>query len=69
MIGPKYDLRLVDKLMLQVVDRPCEIIFFLLGIQKCDLDAVDEAMFQVVEWPVNSFSAFWMSKNASLVIR
>jgi hypothetical protein len=47
----KYDLRVVDKATFPGVDRHCELIFCLLGIEKCDLDEVEEAMFQVVEWP------------------
>jgi hypothetical protein len=34
------------------VESPCDIIFFLLCIQKCDLNDVEEAMFQVVERPL-----------------
>jgi hypothetical protein len=34
LVATKYDLSEVDKAMLQVIDSPCELIFYLLGIQK-----------------------------------
>jgi hypothetical protein len=33
------------------VDWPCELIFFILTIQKSDLEELAEVMFQVGEWP------------------
>jgi hypothetical protein len=37
--------------MYQGVERHCELIFCILGIQKCDLDELAEVMFQVGKWP------------------
>jgi hypothetical protein len=34
----------VEKAMFLGVENPCEIIFCLLWIQKCDLDEVEEAV-------------------------
>jgi hypothetical protein len=36
----------VDEAMFEGVKMPCEPIFFLLGIQKSDLDEVAEVVFQ-----------------------
>jgi hypothetical protein len=36
--------------MFQIVERPCELILRILGIEKSDLD-VAEVMFQEGEWP------------------
>jgi hypothetical protein len=35
----------VEEAMLQGDERPCELIFCVLGIQKSDLDEVAEVMF------------------------
>jgi hypothetical protein len=42
---PKYDLCGDDKSMILGVESPCEIIFCLLGIQKCYMVEVEEVMF------------------------
>jgi hypothetical protein len=47
----KCDFVEVDEEMFQGVERPCEIICCILGIQKSDLDEVVEVMFQVGKWP------------------
>jgi hypothetical protein len=41
----KGDFGDVDEEMFQGVERPCELIFYLLGIQKTDLDEVAELKF------------------------
>jgi hypothetical protein len=37
--------------MFKDVERPCEIIFCILGIQNSDLDEIAELIFPVGEWP------------------
>jgi hypothetical protein len=41
----------VDEASFLGVERACKVIFFLMGIQKSDLDEVAVVMFQVGEWP------------------
>jgi hypothetical protein len=38
--------------LIQGVERPCELIFCILVIQKSDLDEVAEVMFQISNWPL-----------------
>jgi hypothetical protein len=35
----------VDEAIFHGVEKPCELIFYILGIQKSDLDEVPEKMF------------------------
>ena len=46
--SPKCDLGDFEKVMFQMVSRPCEIIFCLLTSTKCDLGEDEKAIFQVV---------------------
>jgi hypothetical protein len=39
------------EVMIQGAERPCELVFCILGIQKSDLDDFAEVMFQIDEWP------------------
>jgi hypothetical protein len=41
----KYDLSEVDKAMFQGVDKPWELIFYFLGIQKSTFNEVAELIF------------------------
>jgi hypothetical protein len=41
----KFDFDEVDEAMFQGVERSCELIFCIVGIQKSDLDEVAELMF------------------------
>jgi hypothetical protein len=48
----KSDFGGFDETMFQGVERPCELIFCILGIQKSDMHEVAEVMFQVGECPL-----------------
>jgi hypothetical protein len=39
--------------MFQGVERPSEIIFCILGIEKSDFDEVVEVLFEVGKWPLD----------------
>jgi hypothetical protein len=39
-----------DEAMFQGVERPCELIFFFLGIRKSELVEVAKVLFYVGEW-------------------
>jgi hypothetical protein len=41
----------VDEAMFQVVERQCELIFYVLGIQKSEVELVAEVIFLVGERP------------------
>jgi hypothetical protein len=50
----KCDFEDVFDAMFQGVEKPQELIFYLLGNQKSDLDGIAEVLFQVRELPGNS---------------
>jgi hypothetical protein len=59
----KFDFVDGDEVMFQNVDRQLESFFYILGIQKSDLDELPEVMFYVGEWPWELFMSSWRLKN------
>jgi hypothetical protein len=47
----KGDFCNVGEAIFEGVERPCELIFCILGIQKRDLEELEKLMIQVGEWP------------------
>jgi hypothetical protein len=47
----KNDFGEVNEPTFRGVERPCEIIFCILGIKKSELNDDENLMFQVGEWP------------------
>ena len=67
MSSQKNDFRDVEKAMFHVVANQWELIFFPLTSPKSDSSKVEKAMFQGAHVTLNSYSASWLTQNATWV--